>query len=246
MIPAFITQHLLYATVLASIAGALLHWYQQVRRGQASPDFFDHWFGQTKGFTAGVASALAGQWMIWYQTGTVSSMDPLAAIGFGYAFGFTTDSMIAPGAVKAVEDAASKVAGFVRLHMLPLLIVCALVAGCLSGCATVAGSSPAQGAAEDQLEKVTKADLDSAIAEASAAGDDQAVKCFTLVQDFVGKGAPAADIKGVFSAFEATRLLRRRVDTGVPEELHIACAPLILDARITLVKLGLIAAGAGL
>jgi hypothetical protein len=128
--------------------------------------------------------------------------------------------------------------------MATILLIAALAA--IAGCATVAGTLPVQGAAENQLEKVTKVDLDSAIAQATAAGDDQAVKCFTLVQDFVGKGAPAADIKGVFSAFEATRLLRKRVDTGVPEDLHIACAPLILDARVTLVKLGLIAAGAGL
>lgn len=130
MLPAFITQHLLYDAVLSSIVGSILHWYQQVRRGQADPDFFNHWFGQTQGYTLGVVSALATQWMIWYQTGTVASMDPLAAIGFGYAFGFTTDSMIAPGAAKAAADTASKLAGFVRLHMLPILIGLALLAAC--------------------------------------------------------------------------------------------------------------------
>lgn len=139
MFPDFVVQHLLYAAVLASLGGALLHWYQQVRRGQAAGDFFQHWFGQTKGYTAGVASALAGGWLIWYQTGTVAKMDPLAAIAFGYMFGFTTDSMIDQAVVApvaaALEKAADKAAGFIRMHMLALLAVLALVAVCVVGCA---------------------------------------------------------------------------------------------------------------
>lgn len=130
MFPSWITGHLLYAAVLASVAGALMHWYQGVRRGDSNGSFFDHWVGETPGYSTGVVGALAGQWLIWYNTGAVSSMDPLTAIGFGYAFGFTTDSMIAPGKAKAVVDAANKAAGFIRLNMLPLLIGLALLAAC--------------------------------------------------------------------------------------------------------------------
>lgn len=111
----------------------------------------------------------------------------------------------------------------------------------LTGCASIAGTSPVQGAAESSLEKVTAADLDGAIAAAQAGGDIQAVACFTEVKNFTGNMPAHADVKGVFSAWEGARLLRRRIGDGVPEALHNACAPLLIDARITLLKLGVIA-----
>ena len=114
----------------------------------------------------------------------------------------------------------------------------------MSGCATVAGTGAAQNAAGNQLQKITEADLAAAIQDAADHNDSQAVLCYTEIQKLVGKGLPTSNIKGVLSTFEAARLLRRNIQGGVvPDALHNACAPLIVDANITLVKLGLIAGG---
>ena len=113
----------------------------------------------------------------------------------------------------------------------------------LGGCATIAGTGTVSGASENSLSKITAADLDAAIKEATDNNDPQAVLCFTEVQKFIGKGLAAPQLKGVFSTFEAARLLRRSIQSNDREALHIACAPLIVDANVTLAKLGLIAAG---
>jgi predicted small secreted protein len=115
----------------------------------------------------------------------------------------------------------------------------------LAGCATVAGTGAAQNAAGSQLQKITGPDLDAAIAEATAGNDPQGVLCFTAVKTFLAAGGTTTELKGVFSDFEAARLLRRRIQMSTPEReaMHNACAPLVVDANVTLAKLGLIAGG---
>lgn len=109
-----------------------------------------------------------------------------------------------------------------------LLAILLLIGVSLSGCAG------------GKLKEVSTVDLDLAITQAQAAGDTQAVKCFTEVKAFIGTGIPTVEVKGVFSALETARIGRRAVDEGIPEQLHIDCSPLIVDARMTLVKLGLL------
>lgn len=109
----------------------------------------------------------------------------------------------------------------------------------LAGCST----QLVQGEAKSKLAVVTMEDLDVAIASAQAENDPQAVTCYTEVKAWVNSHPSGTSVKGVFSAFEAARLVRRRVDLGIPESLHNACAPLIVDANVTLVKLGLISSG---
>lgn len=110
-----------------------------------------------------------------------------------------------------------------------LLAILLLIGVSLSGCAE-----------NNKLRQVSTVDLDLAITQAQAAGDTQAVKCFTEVKAFIGTGIPTVEVKGVFSALETARIGRRAVDEGIPEQLHIDCSPLIVDARMTLVKLGLL------
>lgn len=109
-----------------------------------------------------------------------------------------------------------------------ILMFVLLALGSLTGCAG------------GKLKEVSAVDLDLAIAQAQAAGDTQAVLCYTEVKAFIGTGIPQVEVKGVFSALETARIGRRAVDAGVPESLHIACSPLIVDARLTLIKLGLL------
>lgn len=112
----------------------------------------------------------------------------------------------------------------------------------LNGCATVAGTGAVSGVSENRLSKITEADLNAAIKQASDNNDPQAVLCYTEIKNFIAKVA-APELKGVLSTFETARLLRRRIQSNDREPLHVACAPLIVDANVTLAKLGLIAAG---
>lgn len=108
----------------------------------------------------------------------------------------------------------------------------------------VAGCAMTDTKAGDKLRTVTVADLEAAKAQADATNDPQASLCYSKVIDFVNaRGVTTGDVRGVFSAFQTARSLRRGVDQGIPEDLHNACAPLVVDAHITLLKLGLIAGG---
>jgi hypothetical protein len=125
------------------------------------------------------------------------------------------------------------------------LIPAAFAAGLLllSGCALPSGppsEDPFAG-----LTAIVDGDIDAAIAIAEAGGDPDAAACYREIKkvraDRPDLGTPA----GAVSAFERLRLLRRSIDAGLPESLHVACAPVVIDAERTLIRLGLIAAGAG-
>jgi hypothetical protein len=106
----------------------------------------------------------------------------------------------------------------------------------LAGCGTLSGT---------KLAAVTEADADAAIAEATTGNDPQGVLCWTAVKTFIATGGTTVQLKGVFSDIEAARLLRRHIQMGTPagEAVHNACSPLVTDANVTLVKLGLVAGG---
>lgn len=118
-----------------------------------------------------------------------------------------------------------------------IVIGAALIVAALSlhGCATVAG------AAGKNLQLVTSADIDAAIALAQQSNDADGLACWMAVKAAMPAGADGVqvEIKGVASAWQAGRNLRRSVDAGINPEVHRACAVLVVDAEQTAGKLGL-------
>lgn len=123
-----------------------------------------------------------------------------------------------------------------------ILLVLVIV---LAGCATTAPPSTVA-EAKARLTEVVRADIIRGVEIATAANDIAAMACGNAILDALPpEGAASLTPIGVFSTYIAGRELHRKVTAGVDEKLHIACAPLILDAEQTLVKLGLIAAPGG-
>jgi hypothetical protein len=123
----------------------------------------------------------------------------------------------------------------------------------LSGCATVSlPSHPAPQSLGEALANV-KGDLvvDLAAADAIAVAHNDVVAhaCYPVLAKYLpGQGKPTIDqIKGVFSAFEearATRLgIESRVSGGLPVELKLACAQLLMDEQQFILRLAAIAGG---
>lgn len=118
----------------------------------------------------------------------------------------------------------------------------------LSGCATAQlpaqpMPSPAQDVkAETSLAQVTIADIDAAIVIAQAGGDTDNVACLQQIKLWLGNPKPAPSIVGPISAFAATRVGVSRIRSGVPPEMHRACAVIIVDANQVLLRLGILAA----
>lgn len=133
--------------------------------------------------------------------------------------------------------------------MRTLIILLAALA--LSACAT--GSPIVGGGQLERLEDITEHDALVAIAIAQHADDPAGVACAGVILSRLEaqrQAAPAPAPAGVLSAFMAARELRRKIDgaggeSADREAIHNACAPLILDAAVTITKLGLKATPGG-
>jgi hypothetical protein len=123
----------------------------------------------------------------------------------------------------------------------------AAAAGAASG--TAAATTPAPAGIAGALAKVqawTVTDLNAALADATAHGDQVAMTCYpaliTLVQNATTTGAlPSATPKGAFSTFQAGRDLANAA-TGLPgtlKGLNVPCGPMALDAEQTIAQLAL-------
>jgi hypothetical protein len=128
-----------------------------------------------------------------------------------------------------------------------LLLASALVAAsmCLTACAS-AQSTPTPEAAAQSVSSITGADLDAAVGIATANGDTIGAACYTALKKHLGEAPAQPAVAGVFSAFEVARTKVNTFAAGVPQDVHIACAPVVLDAQATLLRLGVISAGAKL
>lgn len=105
---------------------------------------------------------------------------------------------------------------------------------CLSGCATIAAVGGAK------LQEITGPDVDAAIELAKAGGDADGLACWEAIKAAMpATGAASIDVKGVASALQAARNVRRGIQAGVDPAVHRNCAVLVLDAQQTALKLGL-------
>ena len=115
------------------------------------------------------------------------------------------------------------------------LIAIALAAS-LSACA--GGSLDTQDDVE-RLARFTAADIRVALADATVHEDQAAMQCWGVllakVEDL--PRLTASPVVGAASAYQKARNARRRIDGGVSEEVHIACAAMLDDARSTVFRL---------
>ncbi len=126
------------------------------------------------------------------------------------------------------------------------LVLAVLVAAALSGCsANLASlnSSTDLASFRAALKEITAADLDAATARALAGGDQIGAMCYPVLKKYVQQGVAGQDqVAGLFDAFEKARLGAGKIASmQVPDDLRIACAPLVLDSRDLALRLAAIA-----
>lgn len=128
------------------------------------------------------------------------------------------------------------------------LVAAAAAVFLLTACASFPPAAIAQDkdsqAAAQSIAGVVSADLDAAIAIAKANNDATGAACWQAIKDNLAAKPAQPAPAGAISAFEALRSRVRTLQAGVPEAVHVACAPLVVDANLVLLKLGAIAAGA--
>lgn len=110
----------------------------------------------------------------------------------------------------------------------------------LAGCATTADKKQAESTLQ-KLEQFTMADLSAAIVIAEAWGDTVGAACYKAVREELAHVAALrarTQATGAVSAYETARVVSMRVRAGIAPKVHIACAPLILDADGTITGLG--------
>lgn len=125
------------------------------------------------------------------------------------------------------------------VRLLPLLIALPLLGAC-------AGTAPSE--ADDDVSGIRAfalEDLQTALALAEAGQDRLAVKCWARLIAIVGRDRPdRVAIKGAFSAYQSARNIRHRLESGVPDDIREACAPMTSESRGVLLRLLAIGRGA--
>jgi hypothetical protein len=75
-------------------------------------------------------------------------------------------------------------------------------------------------------------DLDG-IVDPGVDGDPVALQCYVYLDGKLGTAPQGITVAGVISGFQAARNIKRRVSSGVSDEFHLGCGPLINDVRST-------------
>ncbi len=107
-----------------------------------------------------------------------------------------------------------------------ILIIGAVLA-VLAGCATVGERALTAGTTGSV--RFEAEDVDAAIAISRAAKDAVAEACFVAIRKHTGVEADPVT-KGIVSAYAAARVKVRQARAGLADEVHLACAPLIVDS----------------
>lgn len=128
-----------------------------------------------------------------------------------------------------------------------LLTTCLLLGAC--GIRENLQAARAEGG--DPFETISKfaiTDLEVALRDAKSHNDTLAANCYSalipVVENF-GNRPEHEPIAGGFSGFQRARNLFAARQTGLPDTVRVACAPLVLDAQRTVLRLGIIAGGGG-
>ena len=106
----------------------------------------------------------------------------------------------------------------------------------LSSCASFNGS-------DTGLIDFARSDVEKALAIAESGGDEIGANCWRAVLDNyepLPELTIGEDIGGAASLLQRARLVRIRVDDGIPSAIHVNCAPLAVDAQRTVLRIGLL------
>lgn len=96
---AFINGNPLMVYIVVSLAGAVIHWWQKVARGEATPEFMAYWFTETPGYSVGTFGALVAGWFTLWASGSLDTTNLPLLLSSAFTFGFAIDSIVAPKAV---------------------------------------------------------------------------------------------------------------------------------------------------
>ena len=107
------------------------------------------------------------------------------------------------------------------------LFIAAAALALAAGCATV-GERALQAGTTGSV-RFEAEDVDAAIAISQAAKDTVAEACFVAIRKHTGVEADPVT-KGIVSTYAAARVKVRQARAGLADEVHVACAPLIVDS----------------
>jgi hypothetical protein len=88
----------LTAYIVVSLGGAMIHWWQKVRRGEATANFLDYWVTETPGYSLGTAGALVAGWFALWASNSLAGVNLPLLLSSAFTFGFAVDSIVAPKA----------------------------------------------------------------------------------------------------------------------------------------------------
>lgn len=140
MLTAFINANPYEVFSALVILGALFRWWHEVAAHGAPSGFSAYWLKDTPQYSAGVLAATVGVWWAVVSAELFTVADGAVAVkwqlivSFGVIAGYTINAAIAEGTAKTLAVAGNGAAGFLRLQILPLLLLVALCAA-LAGCA---------------------------------------------------------------------------------------------------------------
>lgn len=106
----------------------------------------------------------------------------------------------------------------------------------LSGCASIGERVLVAGTTG--MVRFQAADVDAAIVIAQKAGDTIAEACYRAIRKHVDQEFKL-EVVGPVSAYAAARVRIREYRAGLAPEVHVACSPLVVDARTFASRLGL-------
>lgn len=131
------------------------------------------------------------------------------------------------------------------IRLVSVLSLCLALFGCSQNLSQLRNSNSIADLVA-ALSTITVADLDAATARAIAGGDQMGAACYPVLKKYVQQGLPGAQkFAGAIDAFEAARLGRKNFSAGVPDDLRMGCAALLMDERDFALRLAAIgAAGA--
>lgn len=124
-------------------------------------------------------------------------------------------------------------------------VVCGALSLIVSACAS---NTPPNGMAGDPLKVIHSLaleDVQSALLDARAHNDRVAAMCYAKLIEVIDEASlDSAGPAGVVSAFQRARDVAQQATDGfVPQDVNISCAPLVLDAQQTLVRLAAVFGG---
>jgi len=116
----------------------------------------------------------------------------------------------------------------------------------LSSCSTMFNRKAADGTTQT-LAQFTTADLLAAHTIAEQHNATALANCTGVLLKYADKEATTEPaVVGVFSAYAKAYVKLDRFKDGVPEDIHIACAPLLIDGKLMIVRLSALIGSRGL